>query len=59
MENNKEKDRIISDLDFYLILINIGLTLLLLFLGVDLEIVSVVTLTFYIASFYIIMKLNK
>jgi hypothetical protein len=59
MENNKEKERILSDLGVYLLLINIGLFWLLLFLDVDLEIATGVAVAFYAASFYIIMKLDK
>jgi hypothetical protein len=59
MENNKEKERILSDLSVYLLLINIGLFWLLLFLDVDWEIATGVAVAFYAASFYIIMKLDK
>ena len=58
MENNN-KGRIISNLSDYLFLINIGLFCLLLFLDVDWEIATGVAITFYVASFYIIMKLDK
>ena len=58
MEKNK-KDTVLSNLDFLLILLNVGLIFLLLVLGVDIETVGGVSVLLFAAGIYIYSVIDK